>query len=238
MTTRVTNEAVMTAAALLAASVLTIGCGPTHIRAHTPRSRNYEPGEYERAAEAVSEGSLWQDSSRSLFADFRANRVGDLVSIRVDESPQASGESSTDMERESSMGFGVPNFFGFTQALTAAYPEIDPTKLVELMSSSSFSGTGDTQRGSRVRASIAVRVKQVLPNGDLFVEGTKIIMVNDEELHIYVSGVIRPQDIQQDNSISSALVADAQIEFTGRGPLTDNQQQGWLTRLLQAINPF
>ena len=97
---------------------------------------------------------------------------------------------------------------------------------------------GQTERGSRVNASIAVRVKQSLPNGDLFVEGTKVIMINTEELHIYISGVIRPEDIQQDNSVKSSLVADAQIELAGRGALTDNQTQGWLTRLLQAINPF
>ena len=98
-------------------------------------------------------------------------------------------------------------------------------------------GRGETTRESRVRAAIAVRVKQGLPNGDLFVEGTKVVLVNDEELHIYISGVIRPEDIEPDNSVRSSLVADAEIELTGRGALTDNQDRGWLVKLLDALNP-
>jgi flagellar L-ring protein precursor FlgH len=108
----------------------------------------------------------------------------------------------------------------------------------QAMSSTSFDGKGDTTRSSRVQAAMAVRVKKQLPNGDLFVEGTKVLMVNEEELHIYVSGVVRPEDIAQDNSVASSVIADAQIEFVGRGVLTDNQHQGWLTRFLTQINPF
>jgi flagellar L-ring protein FlgH len=215
-----------------------VGCGPAHIGAYVEREREYSAGPYERAARPVSEGSLWMDESRGLFADFRATSVGDILTIRIDENPRASGDASTDMERDSSMNMGVNGFFGLTSALTAQYPGLDPSQLLNVMSESNFNGNGQTSRSSRVRAQIAVRVKQELPNGDLFVEGTKILMVNDEELHVYISGVIRPEDIEQDNSIRSSLVADAQIEFTGRGYLTRNQEPGWLTRILQAINPF
>jgi flagellar L-ring protein FlgH len=218
--------------------ILGTSCGPAHIRPYTPRQRHYEPGAFESAPKRLSEGSLWQDSSRSLMADFRASHIGDLVTIRVDETPKASGDATTELNRDSSMSMGAPNLLGLTKAITNAYPNIDPSKLVDLMSTSEFNGNGKTERGSRVQASIASRVKQTLPNGDLFLEGTKVIMVNDEELHIYISGVIRPEDIEQDNTILSSLIADAQIEFTGRGDLTDNQRQGWLTRILAAINPF
>lgn len=213
-------------------------CGPTHIRPHTVRNRDYQPGEYERAPEAVSDGSLWQDSSRSLFADFRATRVGDIVTIRIDESPQGQGDANTAMNRESSMSVGANAMLGFTSALMKSHPSVDTSQLIDLMSSSAFNGQGDTSRSSRVQADIAVRVRRGLPNGDLFLEGTKVLLVNDEELHIYISGVVRPEDIQEDNSVTSSLVADAQIEFTGRGPLTENQEQGWLVQLLAAINPF
>jgi len=214
------------------------GCGAQHIRMHTARHREYSRGRYESGTRAASDGSLWQDASRGLFADFRATRVGDIVTIRIDETPRASGDAATQMQRESETGFGIPQFFGLTQALQHAYPNLDPAQLVSMMSSSSFDGSGETTRGSRVRASIAVRVRETLPNGDLFVEGTKVLLVNDEELHIYISGVIRPEDIEQDNSVRSSLIADAEIEFSGRGSLTDNQEQGWLSRLLSAINPF
>jgi len=226
------------AGVLVVACAVGLGCArPQHIRPHTPRERDFQAGDYQSAPQPVSEGSLWHDSSVSLFADFRATRVGDLVTIRIDESPRAAGDARTDLEREQSASFGASSFFGLTSALQQAYPNIDPSSLIDIASRSSFLGDGETQRGSRVRGEIAVRVKQVMPNGDLYVEGTKVILVNEEELHIYVSGVVRPQDIQEDNSVRSGLIADAQVEFTGRGTLTDNQRQGWLARLISALVP-
>jgi flagellar L-ring protein precursor FlgH len=222
----------------LAVSILCVSCGPQHIRPFVQRQRHYEPGASENAPKRLSDGSLWQDSSRSLTADFRASRIGDLVTIQVDETPKASGDAATDLNRDSSMSMGAPNLLGLTKAITEAYPNLDTAKLIDLMSSTKFSGNGKTSRSSRVQASIASRVKQTLPNGDLFIEGTKVILVNEEELHIYVSGVIRPEDIEQNNTVLSSLIADAQIEFTGRGDIADNQRQGWLTRILSAINPF
>jgi flagellar L-ring protein precursor FlgH len=110
--------------------------------------------------------------------------------------------------------------------------------MLGLVGSSTFEGGGAVARSSRIDASITVRVRTVLPNGDLFVEGTKILMINDEELHIYVSGVIRPQDIEEDNTIASGRIADAEIEITGRGDLTDAQRRGWLAEILDEITPF
>jgi flagellar L-ring protein precursor FlgH len=213
-------------------------CGVQHIETFTPRLRNYKSGRYEKAPAAVSSGSLWQDSSRSLVADFRASRVGDLVMVRVDESPEAKGDAETSLDRTSSMSFGAPKLFGFAAAIQKSHPDLDMSDVFDVLGKSNFDGKGATTRGSRVQAAMAVRVKKLLPNGDLFVEGTKVLMVNEEELHIYVSGVVRPEDIAQDNSVASSVVADAQIEFVGRGVLTDNQHQGWLTRFLTQINPF
>lgn len=215
------------------------GCGEVqHIRTHATRHRDYDPGEYEHAGQATSTASLWQDSSRGLFADFRAGQVGDLVTVRVDENPRALGDASTQTDHHSSFSFGIDNLFGLTSVLTSAYPELDPSRLLSLMGQSQFDGSGSTARSSRLQASIAVRVRRVLPNGDLFVEGTKVLLVNDEELHIYLSGVIRPQDINQDNSVSSGQIADAEIEFTGRGDITQAQRQGWLARILNEVNPM
>ena len=213
-------------------------CGVQHIAPYTPRHRDYKEGEYEGAPKRVSDGSMWQDASRSLVADFRAGRVGDLVTIKVDESPNAQGDAKTQMDRESEFSLGVPKLLGLTAAIKKSNPDIDPEDLIDLISKSTFKGDGQTERGSRVQASISARVRKQLPNGDLFIEGTKVMMVNDEELHIYVSGVIRPEDILQDNTVGSSLIADAQIEVTGRGSLTDNQRQGWFSRFLSAINPF
>jgi flagellar L-ring protein precursor FlgH len=200
--------------------------------------RDYQPGEYGDSPNPVSEGSLWLESSRGLFADFRASRVGDIVTIRIDESARAAGDATTELGREAEHSFGMPNVLGFMGALQRRFPSVDPSQLFSAMSEYNFNGDGETRRGSNVTATIAVRVKRELPNGDLFIEGTKIILINDEELHVYVSGLIRTGDIEQDNSIRSSMVADAEIELTGRGSLTDNQRQGWLSRLLGKVRPF
>jgi flagellar L-ring protein precursor FlgH len=223
---------------IAAACALSSACGVQHIRPFKPPIRDYKPGAYETSPKSVSDGSLWQDGSRSLVADFRASRVGDLVTIRVDESPEARGDADTKMDRHSDWSIGAGKFLGFAQAIQAENPGLDMAKIFQLMSDSEFDASGETTRGSRVEASMAVRVHKQLPNGDLFLEGTKVLMVNDEELHIYVSGVVRPEDIAQDNSVNSSVIADAQIEFSGRGVLTDNQRQGWLTKFLSTINPF
>jgi flagellar L-ring protein precursor FlgH len=230
----------MTARSLVALCVALplAGCGVQHIAPYTPRHRDYQAGQYEAAPKQVSDGSMWQDASRGLVADFRAGRVGDLVTIRVDESPKAQGDANTELDRESDTSLGITKLLGLAEAIHKSNPDIDPKDLIDVMSKSKFKGDGQTERGSRVQASIAARVHKLLPNGDLFIEGTKVLMVNDEELHIYVSGVVRPEDIEQDNSVASGLIADAQVEFTGRGALTDNQRQGWFSRFLSAINPF
>jgi flagellar L-ring protein precursor FlgH len=79
---------------------------------------------------------------------------------------------------------------------------------------------------------------QELPNGDLFVEGTKVVMINHEEYHLYISGVLRTTDIQPDNSVVSSLLADARVEYTGRGDINDQVERGWLNKALDWINPF
>ena len=153
----------LTVPTLMVMALGLVGCGPSHIRPYTERNRQYSAGSYERTPQAVSEGSLWLDASRGLFADFRANRVGDILTVRIDENPRATGDANTQMDRETSMNWGVNNLFGLTAAITEAYPDIDPTQLLNVVSSYEFSGQGQTSRSSNVRAEIAVRVKQQLP---------------------------------------------------------------------------
>jgi flagellar L-ring protein precursor FlgH len=227
------------ALALICLATLVAACGEVqHIRGHHARRRDYDPGQYEEQARAVSSGSLWLEGSRGLFADFRAARAGDLVTVVIDENPRATGDATTRSGRESSFEIGVQGLFGLTAALAQAYPDLDPEQLVGLMGGASFEGGGATARSSRLRASVAVRVRSVLPNGDLFVEGTKVLMVNEEELHIYISGVVRPADIVEDNSVSSSRLADAEIEFAGRGGITDSQRPGWLHQILMQVSPL
>jgi flagellar L-ring protein precursor FlgH len=158
--------------------------------------------------------------------------------VRIDERADARGGATTDLRRESSANLGVANVLGLVPALRTAYPELDPTRLLEVASRSNFTGVGNTARNGELSGSIAVRVAREMPNGDLFLEGTKLVRVNNEQYHLYVSGLVRRADIGQDNSVASSRIADAQVEFSGEGDVADSNRRGWLLRLLDVINPF
>ena len=214
------------------------GCEPRHIKPYTPRQRAYDPGEYAEYNSHSSPGSLWAESSPSLFEDLRASRVGDLLIVIIDEQSKGEGDASTSLSKSSGMDAGVTSFLGLMAAVGKRYPDMDPSALISLMSSSDFSGEGATSRTGKLEGRLAVRVRKVLPNGDLFIEGHKVILLNEEELHFYVSGVVRQLDVSSENSLSSSLIADAQVEFSGRGVMSDQQKPGWLHRLLNKYSPI
>jgi flagellar L-ring protein FlgH len=226
--------------ALGALSWLALACGPPHIAPFTPRERKYETGEYEVEQDRAkpSQGSIYTEGMAGYLEDTRAVRIGDIVMIRIDERANAKGGASTDLERESSRKLGFDAILGLGPALRQSHPNIDPAQLISLLSENNFSGDGKTSRDGTLNGLIAVRVKRELPNEDLFVEGTKVVMINNEEYHLYVSGVIRPTDIEGDNSVPSWRLADAQVEFTGRGDIAAQVDRGWFAKVLDAINPF
>ena len=128
--------------------------------------------------------------------------------------------------------------FGFLKALQQANPNYDRSSMIGLSLDNDFKSKGQTVRNDKLEATVTAVVRKVLPNGNLFVEGRKAILVNDEEHHLYVSGVARPEDVQRDNTVLSSRLAEVQVEFTGRGLLTDRTKPGWFTRLLDWIWPF
>ncbi len=217
------------------------GCGgANHIKGFVPRNRNYAPGAYAAAqAEArPSTGSLFSEAAGGLLIDTRAARVGDIVIVHIDEQADAKGDATTKLTRTSKKSIGAENIAGLIPAIKRMSPDIDPAKLLALASSSEFAGDGATTRKGQLSGNIAVRVKQTMPNGDLYLEGTKVVMINNEEYHLYVSGLVRQADVGQDNTVPSSRLADAQVEFTGRGDIADQQDRGWLGKFLDAINPF
>ena len=227
-------------AGLLLGAQLLSACGPRHIAPFKPRQRVYEAGPYAQDAASAKppNGSLFSETSGGWLEDTRASRVGDFVIIKIDEQANAKGASTTNLKQESSATSGATALMGILPALKKAYPDIDPSKLMEYASKSGFAGAGDTARNGELSGSIAVRVAKEMPNGDLFLEGTKVVMINNEEYHLYVSGLVRRVDITKDDTIASSRIADAQIEFTGRGDIADQQRKGWLARLLESANPF
>ena len=227
---------------LLALALLSLApaCGPNHIQPFTARDRKYEPGEYAalRADARPSKGSIYSEAQPGYLEDTRALRVGDVVMVRINENAQAQGGATTNLKKDTSRSAGIDSLLGLMPALKKAYPNMDPSELIKMASSADFEGSGKTERAGKLSGLIGVRVKQELPNGDLFVEGTKVVMINHEEQHLYVSGVIRTSDIAPDNSVDSSLIADARVEFTGRGDINDQVERGWLNKILDFVNPF
>ena len=215
-------------------------CGPRHVQPFTPRQRVYTPGDYAQkdASAKPSIGSLFSDANPGYLEDTRAVRVGDFVVININENANAQGDANTSLSKDNSASAGVTAMLGIVPALKRAYPDIDPTQLVAFASKSGFVGQGSTERQGQLTGSIAVRVVKEMPNGDLFIEGTKVVLINNEEYHLYLSGLVRPTDIAKDNSIASTRIADAQLEFTGRGDLADQQHKGWFGKLLDMFNPL
>ncbi len=209
-----------------------------HIYPYEEKVRDYRPARYAEPNAEQPPGSLWSASATGWFEDARARRVGDLLTVRIDERADAVRDASTKTSRTQDTQAGVSAFLAAMRNLAAANPGLDPSALVGASSASEFEGEGKTSRSGSLRATLPVHVREVMPNGDFFVEGRKVILVNEEESHLYVSGVVRPIDIMPDNSVFSSRLADVELEYTGRGVLAEKQSPGWLARVLDLVWPF
>jgi flagellar L-ring protein precursor FlgH len=198
------------------------------------------PVNVEQAGGERAEGSLWTDGERVnyLYADQRALRAGDILTVQVEEFADAKRETSTSKKRVTEMNADITAFLGLMAKLNEADSDIDPKALLDASSKINFDAEAGTGRSERLTATVPVMVKKVLPNGNLFVEGHRVILVNNEEHHFYVSGVARPYDIDESNSVASSRLADAEIEFTGRGVLSEGQKPGPVARFFGWIWPF
>jgi flagellar L-ring protein precursor FlgH len=193
-----------------------------------------------------SEGSLWKDSA-SLFEDRRAKRVNDLVTILINEKSTASKKATTNASRDSSGDYGLENFFGMDtdfgiQKLPIVNGFYKGTNVfspsAKGKAGSDFKGKGDTTREGKLAGTVTAKVVEVLPNSNLVLESRKEVVVNNEKEILVLRGIVRPDDIAPNNTISSQYVADAQIYLVGDGVLDDKQSQGWLVRFLDKIWPF
>ena len=217
--------------AALAAALALAGCGAAHVGSYTPKTRPVpiadtpSPG-----ATAASPGSLWREglSASNLYTDARALRENDLVVVKVEEIADAKRSAATDIARSSKTQAALEALMQATKQSYGLTGGVDTT----------FKGTGSTARSERFTATVPCVVKKVLPNGNLYIEGHRVVLVNSEEQHYYLSGVVRPIDIDQENTVRSTMVADAEIEFTGRGVLSENQERGWMSKYLGWLWPF
>lgn len=189
-------------------------------------------------AVSYAPNSLWRTGSRAFFKDQRAARIGDLVTVKVNVTDKANLNNETKRSRSNSEGLGLPNAFGLEKSAVVAAAGIAPDKLLTLNSNASSDGAGSVQRAETVTTSVAAVVTQVLPNGNLVVEGKQEIRVNFEVRELIVAGVVRPEDIESDNTIDSAKIAQARIAYGGRGQITDVQQPRYGQQVIDVLLPF
>jgi flagellar L-ring protein precursor FlgH len=214
-----------------------VSCTP-HMGEYVPRMREYKPSvQFAAETETPSEGAIWTPNrlGNFLFADQRAMRVGDIVTIEVRETADARRGASTTLDRKSEMSNTISGFLGLIKYLK---PDLKAADLLGAKTANDFKGAGETSRTERFKATVPATVKSVMPNGNLFVEGYRVILVNREEHRFYISGIIRPVDISEHNTIPSTKIAEAEIGFTGRGVISDKQGPGVLSRGLDQYNPF
>ncbi len=184
-----------------------------------------------------SEGSLWVNKNGSMFEDSKAARLGDTVIVDVIENSSSKLNVNTEGSRKTAMDIGVPNI-NLLGNVTDFGALKGGTKLIGTDFSNKFSGEGKSDRSGQITASIAARITEVLPNGNLSLFGRRALKVNNEVQYITVAGIVRPQDISASNRVKSTFLADSRIEYYGKGALADKQSPGWGARIIDNLWPW
>lgn len=187
------------------------------------------------------EGSLWTPKNpRGLLADLRACNVGDIVTIVIQETNSAGDEAATQADRTSGVKVGVTSLLGLSLPKMNAFQDnnITAENAIEGAVGNVSKGTANTARKSTFISFLTTRVIQVLPNKNLVIKGTRHMKINNETEVVTLSGIVRPEDLAPDNSVLSNRVAEARMEISGFGVVSDKQRQGWLTRILDHIWPW
>jgi flagellar L-ring protein precursor FlgH len=180
----------------------------------------------QRVVPQATNGSIYAaGSSFVLFEDSKARGVGDLLTILLVEKTQAQKKAATSTSKDTSVDIGNPTLLG--RPLTRGGT---PIGVFGVEGSREFTGKGDTSQSNQLNGSVTVTVIERLPNGNLVISGEKNLELNQGSERVRLSGVVRPVDIKPDNTLSSDRVADARIEYVGRGALADANSQGWLSR--------
>jgi flagellar L-ring protein precursor FlgH len=183
--------------------------------------------------------SLWRPGSRAFFRDQRAAQVGDILTVLVQIRDEAQLENSSTRSRNNSESLGLPAMLGLQSSINRIFPnDVSASNLVQGNSTSGSTGTGQIQRTETVTLRVAATVTQILPNGNFVVAGRQEVRVNNEMRELGVNGVLRPQDIQSDNTVRHDRLAEARIAYVGRGTISDVQQPRYGQQLLDIILPF
>ncbi len=180
-------------------------------------------------------GSLWRPGSRAFFKDQRAAQAGDLLTVKIQVADTANVTNNTTASGSASEVFGIPSLFGFKGK---ALSHLTSADALDTSSSSANTGAGTIRRIDTVTLTLAGVITQVLPNGNFVVVARQEVRVNGELRQIMVSGVVRPQDISEDNVVTHDRIAEARISYGGRGQLSQYQQPRYGQKVLENVLPF
>lgn len=188
---------------------------------------------------AFQPNSLWRAGSRAFFKDQRAARVGDILTVNIAIDDKAKVANTSARGRTNSEQSGLPNILGMESNLAGIFPDaVDPSSLLSMSSDSASRGTGTVDRNEQINLTIAAVVTQVMPNGNLVIQGRQEVRVNFEVRELLVGGLVRPEDIGAGNTINHTQIAEARISYGGRGQITDVQQPRYGQQALDIIWPF
>jgi flagellar L-ring protein precursor FlgH len=202
-----------------------IGYQPVQMPMPSPTLAQYSPN------------SLWQSGRRTFFDDQRAGQIGDLVTVLVSITDTAAIANSTERQRNGSQSMGASGAMG--SLLNKVLPGgSEASAAVDLSGTGSSSGSGSVNRSETLSTRVSAVITQVLPNGNMVIEGKQEVRVNFEVRELIVAGVIRPQDISANNTIPSEKIAEARISYGGRGQITDVQQPRYGQQVLDIVLPF
>jgi flagellar L-ring protein precursor FlgH len=215
------------------------GCSGIESRSH-PAYAPLEPIIYTTPPASVTPASLYSEQrGLSLFADTRARAVGDIITVMLMESTQASKNADTALSRDSGITVAPPTVFGRANPDFSADRFRGLTLEQDIAAESEFSGNGTSSQSNSLNGAIAVQVARVLPNGNLMVQGEKWLALNRGEEFIQLRGIVRPQDVSPTNTISSMMIADARISYGGTGVIDRANTPGWFSKFFNSpLNPF
>jgi len=222
---------------------------PTELKDYRPVSLPMPAPE----VSARSANSLWRPGSRQFFKDHRAAKVGDILTVNIDIQERASLQNNTSTSRAGTEEANVTNLLGLeaeqgagtvatgagvASALNKVFKGINPAAAANIGSTSTLTGTGQVQRQEQITMRVAGVVTQVLPNGNLVVQGRQEIRVNNEVRELMIQGIVRPEDITATNTVAHTQMAEARIAYGGRGQLTNVQQARYGQQIYDVLFPF
>jgi flagellar L-ring protein precursor FlgH len=230
------NTKLMAITAMLCFVLLGSGCSKQVVKPDDPMFAPIQPTAL--VPPERQDGSLYQSRySMGLFNDRRAHRIGDIITVVLSESTNAKKSANTDLSKETDINFDPGVILGkdLSTQISSSLPLLDKIGLLTSLSQSrEFAGAGDSDQSNSLSGQITVTVSNVLPNGVLEVRGEKWMTFNQGDEYIRIKGLVRPDDITDNNTVMSNRIADARITYSGTGDLADANRQGWMSKFFSS----